>query len=73
MGSFLGRQFWYAMATVWIKFLYLTLMLCTAALVWTVAACYLRVRRHMAASDEVLRQALEEIDQERTATEAYRS
>jgi hypothetical protein len=38
--------------TVLIKVLYVVLVLSTLALLWAAAACYMRVRRHLAARHE---------------------
>jgi hypothetical protein len=37
---------------VLIKILYVVLVLSTVALLWAAAACYVRVRRHLAAKHE---------------------
>jgi len=39
---------------VLIKILYVVLVLSTVALLWVAAACYVRVRRHLAAKHEGL-------------------
>ena len=50
--------------------MYIILVLSTLALLWAAVACFLRVRRHMAASHKTLRGALEEIERERRTTSA---
>jgi hypothetical protein len=50
---------------VLIKALYVTLIVCTLALVGVAVAAYWRYRRHMKASDEALRGALDQMEQER--------
>ena len=59
------------LSAVLIKVLYTFLVLSTLALLWAAAACFLRVRRHMAASETSLRDALEEIERERRASKVH--
>jgi hypothetical protein len=42
------------LTTVLIKILYVVLVVSTVALLWVAAACYVRVRRHLAAKHEGL-------------------
>ena len=56
---------------VLIKILYVVLVLSTLSLLWAAGACYLRVRRHMTASEKALREALEEIERGRQATNVH--
>jgi len=48
--------------------LYVLLVLCTLALVGAVLAGYLKIRRHMQGSEKALRNALHEIEEEKTGT-----
>ena len=48
--------------------LYLILLLSFLVLVGTAGALYLRVRRHLRASDAALREALKEVEEQRTTT-----
>ena len=48
------------LTTVLIKILYVVLVLSTVALLWAAAACYVRVRRHLAAKHEGLAGGSEE-------------
>jgi hypothetical protein len=52
---------------VLIKILYVVLVLSTVALLWAAAACYVRVRRHLAAKHEGLAGGSEEEHQPRHA------
>jgi hypothetical protein len=49
---------------VFIKVLYVVLVLCTVALMGAVAAAYLKIRRHMRDSHTPQQDALEQVEQE---------